>query len=153
VFAAITRERRVAGGCERAVDRVEETAADPEAAGLLGDAQGVDLRRARGEWERVVRAVVPDDERIADMRAAGARNEQQRALLGEPREIGGPARPPGRVVVDQRQVDNRAVMAMQREEEPAQIVDGLDAGLRHGDLLTHGVTLSGEPGRWLRRVP
>jgi hypothetical protein len=44
-------------------------------------------------------------------------------------------------------------MAMQREEEPAQIVDGLDAGLRHGDLLTHGVTLSGEPGRWLRRVP
>ena len=33
-------------------------------------------------------------------------------------------------------------MAMQCEEERAQIVDGLDACTRHGDLLMHAVALT-----------
>jgi hypothetical protein len=45
------------------------------------------------------------------------------------------------VVGDQRQLGDRTVMAMQREEEKAQVVDRLDAGPCHGDLLEHALTL------------
>src|SRR4029077_7170905 len=111
-----------------------------------GHAERIDLGIAWRERKRVVRALVPDDEGVPDGDLLRTRDEEQRSFFGEPREIGRPARPPRLVVGDEREFDDRAMMTMKREKEGAQIIDGLAAGPRHGDLLEHARTLPA-PGR------